>query len=112
MSAATFGTYLKKHRKKKGLTQDELSAITGIEKRTISRIERGITYPYREQIFILAKALDMSIDGFIWGEEKYNIPISDSEVQDIIMSVPEKYRPFMIETLQTMADGFNKIDNK
>ena len=107
-----FGPYVKKHRMRMELTQEQLSEKTGIPKKTIGCIERGVSFPYRDQLFILARALNMSIDQYIWGIEKFNIPIANSEINDIIFSVPEECREYMIDILKGTAEVIRRLNER
>jgi transcriptional regulator with XRE-family HTH domain len=55
-----FGEQLRKIRKAKGLSQEELAAKADIELSQVSRIERGIINTTISQVFVLAEALDIS----------------------------------------------------
>ena len=56
----TLGERIRKLRKERHLTQDELSKKTGIAKQTISNTETDRTYPESETIRLLANALKVS----------------------------------------------------
>lgn len=51
------GTNIKRLRKEKGITQDELSQATGITIKSLSQIENGHTQARRANILSIAKAL-------------------------------------------------------
>lgn len=51
--------FLRDTRIEKELTQQELADITGITKRTISRIENAHFWPVMKQIVIICAALDV-----------------------------------------------------
>lgn len=55
-----FGQNVKKNRKKKGVTIEELSLKTGIRKQYLEKIERGEAFGVRtSHLFIIADALDV-----------------------------------------------------
>ena len=56
----TFGERLRKLRKERHLTQEELSKKTGIAKQTISNTETDRSYPESETIRLLANVLQVS----------------------------------------------------
>lgn len=58
--AEAFGQILKRERKKRGLTQVKLTEMTGLDRRTIQHYESAQRTPILHNVFILAKALDMS----------------------------------------------------
>ena len=51
---------LKEERKSKGYTQEKLSELTGVDPRTILRIEKNITIPKIDTYAKLVIALNMS----------------------------------------------------
>lgn len=51
------GAELRGLRSKRGLTQDQLAAVTGLSKRTIVRIEGGVRPMSIDQLFKIAQAL-------------------------------------------------------
>jgi transcriptional regulator with XRE-family HTH domain len=53
---------LKHARTRKRLTLAQLAKLTGVNKSTISRLERGHTQPYHETAEALRKALGVRID--------------------------------------------------
>ena len=50
----SFGDFIKKARKAKKMTQQELADILSVAPKSISYIERGKTYPSPENIFNIA----------------------------------------------------------
>ena len=69
------GSRIQKCRKAAGLTQRQLSDITGISENHISRVERGIHIPNFDIMVKIAKALDVSIDVFVEDLSANNINI-------------------------------------
>jgi len=59
------GPRLKGWRQKRGLTLDELSALTGISASTISRLEAGKRAPNLELVVPLARALRLELDDLV-----------------------------------------------
>jgi transcriptional regulator with XRE-family HTH domain len=57
-----YGAWLNHLRKQKGLSQDELSALTGVPQSTLAYWEKTGKLTGRETIFKLAKALDVSVE--------------------------------------------------
>ena len=56
-----FGIRLQEIRKAKGLTQAQLAELTGLDVKTISRIETGGWFPLKENIEKFVKVLDCNI---------------------------------------------------
>jgi transcriptional regulator with XRE-family HTH domain len=63
----TFAERLRQLRKKKGLSQNELSEAMGVHFTQVSRYERGETKPNAEAIAKLAHALDTTVDYLMSG---------------------------------------------
>ena len=56
---------LKSHRQRSGLTQEQLAQKSGLNLRTIQRVEKGETFPRGNTLRMLAVALDTSPDELI-----------------------------------------------
>ena len=69
---------LKKLRKEKQLTTDQLAKIIHVSKRTIENYESGKTNPDYETLIKFAKIYEVSID-YLLGQEKDIIVISKEE---------------------------------
>lgn len=63
----TLGSGIKYYRKLAGLTQNQLAELTGLKQYTVTKFERDLHYPNPDQIRLLAKALNVSID-MLFGE--------------------------------------------
>ena len=71
----SFASRLKELRKKKGLSQNELSNLIDVHFTQVSRYERGETKPNAEAMTKMAKALDTTVDFLMNGS-------TDDVVQD------------------------------
>lgn len=71
MSTLAFGKRLKDRRVQMGIDQHILASALGISRTMIGKIERGEreTLPSRDQIAIIAKILDTTIEALIEGNE-------------------------------------------
>jgi transcriptional regulator with XRE-family HTH domain len=56
---------IRQARVKCGITQRELGYRTGLDPMTISRIERGVRLPSLMTLFIMAEAMQTSVQGWI-----------------------------------------------
>lgn len=54
-----FGTRLRELRGKARLTQEDLAERASTDRKTISRVENGVTSPALDVVFALARALDV-----------------------------------------------------
>lgn len=67
--ATRFGRRLRAARANKQLSQASLAAKSGYVTQTISRLERGITYPSLVAVFVLAEVLDVHPERLLFGED-------------------------------------------
>ena len=75
------GKRIQECRQKAGLTQEQLSEISGISQKHISRIEQGYHDTHFTMIYKIAKALNVPIDTFAvdFEEDNSNIFLAQSE---------------------------------
>ena len=88
-----FTERLKSARQKKGLTQDQLSKLTGINIKLISKYEQGVTFPGIDNLQKLVIALEISADYLLlpYATPKEVPKINDAELYE---------RYFVLEKLE------------
>ena len=59
VSAELIGRVIANHRNAKGLSQEVLSGLAGLDRTHYSKIERGLRVPTIDTLFKIAHALDM-----------------------------------------------------
>ncbi len=106
------GKYIQKHRKQKGYSQQGLAELLGVTAKSISCNERGDTFPSYENIFHMARVLDMSLDEFVFGCCCYKNAFSFSEINDLLSSLDMEDRRTIIETVKTMSEQMSKRSQK
>ena len=87
------GENIYKLRKKNGLSQEKLAEEINVTRQTISNWELGATSPNPEQLILLSKTLNISIDELVDNEiilEKNNEKINDRK------TFKSMYLPFSI----------------
>lgn len=109
ISRKTFGNYVKKCRKAKKMTQQQLGEAVNLQTKSISYIERGVNYPSQENIFKIAKVLDMSLDEYVYGYKNNNQVISISEINDLINKFSGAKRNFLIVTMKNICDNLKDV---
>jgi transcriptional regulator with XRE-family HTH domain len=62
---AVFGHRLMLCRNNRGLTQDNLAAMSGVSKDNIARYEQGLNKPGLDKAYALAVALDVTLDELV-----------------------------------------------
>lgn len=70
MSEKAFGKVLQRLRKSRGLSQEELSFNSGLDRTFISRLESGLRQPTISTIIKLAEALNVSAASIVAEVEK------------------------------------------
>ena len=58
--AALIGGVIQKYRKDKGMSQEVLSGLAGLDRTHYSKIERGLRSPTIDTLFKIAHALDVA----------------------------------------------------
>ena len=62
------GKQIQHYRKEKNLSQDELAEIIFVSRQSISNWERGATYPDIQNLLLLSKVFEVSLDQLIKGD--------------------------------------------
>lgn len=65
------GNRIREFRTKKGMTQKKLGELVGVKHNTISSWESGINAPEQNNIFKIAKALDVKVDDLFPQDNKF-----------------------------------------
>ena len=74
-----FNEKLQQLRKKKGLTQEELSAALFVSRTAVSKWESGRGYPNIDTIKNIAKFFDLTVDELLSGEELLGLAKEDNK---------------------------------
>lgn len=64
-SAPTFGRILRKRRRAKGLSQEELASVAGVHRTFVSMLERGVRTPSLDVVLKLANGLDTTATSLV-----------------------------------------------
>jgi len=70
MNQQKVGLFLKKLRKEKSITQEQLADVLGVSNRSISRWENGTTMPDFDLLIQMAKYYDVEVGEILDGERK------------------------------------------
>lgn len=80
----TIGDHIKKARKSKGLTQEELAKLLGVTFAMIGQYERGERNPKKETIQRIADALNVNVGELIYGADiKLEKPIKEYNLDEL-----------------------------
>ena len=88
-------------RKKSGLSQEQLGDMVNVTRQTISNWELGETAPNPEQLKLLSKALNISIDELL-----------DNDIQNVVVekvSNTEKLAGLVLKILKFLGGSYEKV---
>lgn len=114
---AAFTGLLKKHRKKKGLSQSKLAEATGFDHSSVSRHESGERFPLKETVLKYTTVLDLTEDerdellvsaGYLPENPAYIINFFPREVQPILHLLLKRERSE--RDLSSIADHIRVVD--
>ncbi len=106
--ATRYGAYVRKHRIKKGMTQQELGEIIGITGKSIGFIERGENLPNQVNMFKLAEVLDMSMDEFIFGYKFFDAQLSIKELNEMLNDLTPQDQTLLITLIATISKALKQ----
>ncbi len=106
------GLCIRKKRMEKGLTQQKLAELIGIQPKSMSFIERGINYPSSENIFSLAQILELSLDEYIFGYSKFDKNFCIDEINQMLSDLSSESKAIIVATLKTMCIMLNNEEQK
>lgn len=95
------GERLKKARKDRGLTQEQLVERAGLSARHIAKIEKGDVNPSFEVLSTLVKTLGVSFDA-IFDPASEQVEAEIQEVAGLYRACPEQERRLMLAVIRTM----------
>lgn len=65
VSAALVGQVIQSYRLRKGMSQEVLSGLAGLDRTHYSKIERGLRSPTLDTLFKIAQALDIPLSDIV-----------------------------------------------
>lgn len=87
MDLKKIGCFLKKLRKEKHITQEQLAEILGVSSRTVSRWETGYNMPDLSILIQIAEYYQVDIKEILNGERKSEV--MDNELKDTLLKVAD-----------------------
>ena len=96
------GQRIKAKRIEKGFTQEQLSEISGISQKHISRIEQGYHDTHFTMIYKIAKALNVPIDAFAIDFEEDNSNIFLSSIRADVENMSKKQLDMLRDSIETI----------
>ena len=86
-----YGETLKKLRKEKKISQEELARYAGIVKSTISKYERGENKPTLETAKLIAEFLGTTVDQMVGNDDFSNVCTIDERNSKELYGLPKGY---------------------
>ena len=98
------GKYIKSQRTRKGLTQQELAEKVNLSTKSISCMERGLNYPSPENLFDIANVLEMSIDVFLFGYKKFNMPVNLGGLNETLEQLTKENQAILLNIIEAVSE--------
>lgn len=70
----SFAENLKRIRKEKDISQEELAELMDVSRQAVSKWEQGAGYPEMEKMILLSEKLNVSLDELVFGQRKAGTP--------------------------------------
>ena len=97
------GAQIRKARKNRDMTQDQLSQLSGISVRHIAKIEKGIMNLSFEVLYQLASILEISLDAIVHPAWDTNDPVL-KDIIDSYRSCPPQGRSFLNAAIRAISN--------
>ena len=87
----SFSDNLKKARKDKGLSQEDLAELLEVSRQAVSKWEMGDGYPEVEKLLLISKRLNISLDTLLdTGVENDENPKNDNTSTELLITSPNE----------------------
>lgn len=109
---ATLGERIKLLRKEKGLKQDELGKVLGVQLNAVSGWERNLHTPESEMIEKLLEYFDVSWDYLMGIEDERDKPIvtlSDEEAAAVVEAEEREIREYILSLYYDLSPEMKKM---
>lgn len=107
----TFAQKILKHRKEKGLSQEELAEICSVSRQSVSKWEAGLNMPETEKIMLLAKLFGVSTDYLLKNDYEEKTVVNETFSFEKICNLLLPRRKSM-ESLYENAELYDAIYDK
>lgn len=99
------GARVKELRKSRGLSQEQLAEMIGIEPKHVSRIEVGKSYPTLDRLERIAKALDVPMKTFFDFMHLEDDPERIRDIDEMVKGLDEGYKKIVYKIVKAFKDG-------
>jgi transcriptional regulator with XRE-family HTH domain len=98
------GQQLKSLRKLKGLRQDQLAELAGIDSKSLSRIERGVFLPSLDTVQKLADALGISV-AEMFGDDARDTRVLRRHLLEVAATTPDADLQVILDAVSKARSG-------
>lgn len=105
---------LKKARLRAGYKQVEVSRLTGVNNKTLSGYENGVSEPDANTLKVLAELYEVSVDWLLAREDESQYAHPEDEFMQFIRAMEEKYNvelhddPILVSSLRALVEMMAK----
>jgi len=104
MELRTLGEKIRKHRKIKGLRQENLAEMCELSTNYIGMIERGEKVPSLESFINIANALEVSADILLSDILKKGYTVKESVLAEKLENLPAKEKQKIYDVIETLLE--------
>lgn len=98
------GTRIKEFRKARGLSQEQLAEMIGIEQKHVSRLEVGKSYPTIDRLEKIAGALDVPMGRFFDNGDSWIDTQRVGKIETMINNLDKDYRRIILTFSEIMKE--------
>lgn len=98
------GARIKKFRKARGLSQEQLAELIGVEQKHVSRIEVGSSYPTIDRLERIAQALQVPISSFFADAGLEADAERAARIERMVRELDEDYRRIILKFSEILQE--------
>jgi transcriptional regulator with XRE-family HTH domain len=99
------GTRIRELRKAKGIAQEQLAEVLGIEQQYMSRIELGKSYPSLDRLTRIAEVLKVSLPSLFEFDHLENEVQRVEQIEEMLRNLGEKDQQKIFRIMNVFRDG-------
>ena len=112
MDGKAIGARIATLRKRTGITQQRLAEVVGVSVETVSRMERGTSFPSINSVENVARALGVELrDLFTFNDPPSEHDLLIDEIVGLLRSRPVGEVRTIRDTVARLLDGFSTVKN-
>ena len=110
---SSVGKAIQECRRRKGIKQEELAALSGISSAFVSAIERGIKEPSLRSFVMIVNALNVSPNELLADSSEVTFDIQSTEINQVLETLRPQDRATILKVVRVMADDAqNRYDEE